>query len=921
MVGDPKVRVGGGQVVRADRIAHLRRASVDSGRPLPRRNHHLWVHNRGVRDGQTVGPDTQGQRQESVRADGRHHLAAPQGLRLSRIPGAAIFTPMFRIQVPRLLRRKPGLSAIVVLMLASGIGALTITFGILNAALLRPPPFREAERLTLLFLERHPAGEGAYRERWSFGRFQMLADLQRSFANVASYSPVSLSLTYDREPTAEMVQGELVSASYFPVLQERTVLGRGITSADDDVRNPAAVAVLAHGFWESHFGGRTDIIDRTIRLNGVAFTVIGVAGDHFAGLSGRSQVWVPQAMAPRLTYSGYVESNENFISVVGRIRAGVSVQQARAELALLGNTINRALPSDPAQPDEPVAASAVPINEARIDAGMQRSLLVLIAAVALLHLLACANVINLLLGRAAEMSHESSVRIALGSSRSRLFAHHLGDGIVLALVAGAAGMTLAIWGSSLVTPPANVWSARNFHGSLAAFDTPAFGLIEMAFGMGLTILSALIVAVPPALSAFRVDVASGIRSGARGIARQGFRLRRPSARSLVVGVESALAMLLVVTAGLLIDSFQRMRQAPLGVDARDVLTFRVVPSEATVQPPDAPAFITRLLESVAAIPGIRAVSVDGGAPLAGSARASLHVVGRPVASAGDAPPVLRHYVGPDHFIALGIPLLEGRAFTHDDDASSPRVAVISQTAADRFWPGANPIGQRVWFEGGSDFDSPERSAEIVGIVGDVVYEPLDQRPNLASFYTPYRQFTFASRMFFARTATDPMSLVPSIRRAVRAVEPELAIQDVQPLEQVMNASWARHRFDALIFSGFGAISLLLAASGVFAVISYAVTSRRREFGIRMALGSSPGRVLRLVLRDGMVFPALGMAAGCAAALSLTRILQASLYGVSPQEPRVFILTAGLLGMITAIACLVPAWRATRVDPVEALRSD
>jgi len=487
--------------------------------------------------------------------------------------------------------------------------------------------------------------------------------------------------------------------------------------------------------------------------------------------------------------------------------------------------------------------------------------------------------------------------------------------------AGGVGLLLAKIGSAVITPPTNVWAPRNFYGSLAPFDSPAFGVAELSFGVGLALLTALLVALPPAVRAFRVDVSSGIRSGARGIADNAMTLRRPSARGLIVVLEAALAMLLVVAAGLLIDSFQRMRQTSIGVETENVLTFWVIPSEARIPPATAGSFVSKLIESLARVPGVQSVSVDGGAPMSGTASSTLYIAGRPVPRPSEAPPVLRHYIGPDHFTTLGIPIRRGRAFTSSDGAGAPRVAVISETAARRFWPNQDPLGQRVWFGGGSSFSHPDSSAEIVGIVGDVVYAPLDQRPNFASFYTPYAQFTYASRMVFVRTAGDPMRMVPAVRQAITALDPELAMQDVQPLANVVSGSWARHRFDAMLFGGFGIAALLLAASGVFAVLSYAVASRTREFGIRIALGANSGRVVWHVLREGMVFPVVGLVIGVAASLAVTRLLQSSLYGVSPQEPRVFAGTAALLALVAAVACLVPAWRATRVDPIEALRSD
>jgi len=331
--------------------------------------------------------------------------------------------------------------------------------------------------------------------------------------------------------------------------------------------------------------------------------------------------------------------------------------------------------------------------------------------------------------------------------------------------------------------------------------------------------------------------------------------------------------------------------------------------------------VTRILEAVSRVPGVRSASADGGAPLSGTANSTLHIEGRPAPPPGQAPPVLRHYIGPDHFITLGIPVRRGRVFTAADGDGAPRVTVISETAARRFWPDEDPIGKRVWFGGGSNFDSPERSAEIVGIVGDVVYQPLDREPNFASFYTPYRQFTYASRMLFLKTTGEPMAVLPDVRRAIASVDPELALRDVQPLTALVSGSWARHRFDALLFGGFGIAALLLAASGIFAVLAYSVAMRTREFGIRIALGADTGRVLSQVLREGMVFPLAGLLLGAAGSVALTQVVRSSLYEVSPVEPGVLLGMAALLLLVSAAACLGPALRATRADPIEALRAE
>ncbi len=690
--------------------------------------------------------------------------------------------------------------------------------------------------------------------------------------------------------------------------------------ADDDPQNPAPVTVISQALWRRRWALDPAIIGSAIRINGQSLTVVGVLPEGFHGLSGAADLWIPATMAPRITYADYLRTNQNFINVVGRLRPGVSFNAARSELAVLGASINRALPSDPDEPAEQVEATALSLNQARSDSITRRSLMILLGAVSVFLLLACANVTNLLLGRAAARKREAAVRIALGSSGARLFGSLLVENLFLTLPGTLLGVLVGWWITGHVVPPTNLLTSRNFYGSLATFDVPGFGVFELVTGLILAMVSAVLVSIPAALSAFRVDPGHGLRSGSQGIPGSPFALRRPTLRGAIVVVEAMLAVLLVVSAGLLLESFRSMQQADLGVDPANVLTFGIIPSETKVPPAEAPEYVTRVLEAMRRVPGVVSASVDGGAPLSGSASSTLFIVGRPLPPPNQAPPIRRHYVAADHFRTLGIPLIRGRGFTARDGPGAPGVAVISETAARRFWPDQDPIGQRVWF-GGSAFTTPETAVEIVGIVGDVVYGPLERAPSRASFYTPYTQFTYASRTVFLKTVGNPSGLVPEVRRALRSVDPDVAMREVQTLEEVVNASWAGSRFTALLFGGFGIAALLLAASGIFAVLAWAVANRTREFGVRIALGADVPAVLRQVLGEGLAFPVIGMGIGLAAALGATRVLRSSLYEVTPTEPRVFVGTLGLLLVAAVVACLLPAWRATRADPMEAMRAD
>ncbi len=819
----------------------------------------------------------------------------------------------------RSLSRAPGLSLMVVGTVAAGVAALTVAFGMADAAILRAPPFADVDRVAMVYTTHASRTQGRFNSRWSYPRIRVLRDRARSFSAVANYTgPVRLTLT--GEDVADPVFGEIVSPSYFAVLGAAPVLGRGFRDVDDHVVGSQPSVVVGHRLWMQRFKGDSAILGRTIRINRASLTVVGVMPPGFRGLTDKAELWVPTSMAPLLTYPEYFTTNQNFISVVARLAPEASMTSADAEMRALGPRIHEMVPGDDDPEDRP-SATIVTLNDARSHPVVRRGVLLLLVGVGLLHVLACANATSLLLGRAMARRHEAAVRRALGGTPRRLFLHYFAESAVVVLAGGVVGMVLAVWLNALMPAPADLWAPRNFYGSLAAFADPAFSWRVLAFAATLTVSSALVIASVPAMSLVRVPMQAWLRDGSRGAAAATSR-RRWSAHGVIVVLETALAVVLLVAGALMIDSYRRMRATQLGVDDAHVLTFALQPPEQQVPTAAAPAFVARMLDAITAVPGVVSATVDGGAPVSGTARSRLFIMGREWANPREAPPVLRHYVAPAHFSTLGIPLVRGRAFTSQDIAGRPRVTVISESAARAFWPDTDPIGQRVWFSAGSsNFDSPDASAEIIGIVRDVMYEPLDVGPNRHSFYTPFMQFTYGWRIYFVRAAGDPMALIPELRRAIHALEPDLALTEVKSLHELIGASWSRQRFDARFFGGIGALALVLAISGIYSVVAYAVGRRTREMGIRMALGGQPRDIMRLVVTDGMVAPLVGVVVGTIAAIAATRLLRASLYGVSPTDPRVLGVTLAGLLVAAAIACVIPARRATRVDPCEALRSD
>jgi putative ABC transport system permease protein len=821
------------------------------------------------------------------------------------------------LPVLRTLGRMRGLSLAVVGTLALGLGALTITFMLVDGALWRAPPFPDAGRIAALYTTRTSSERGTQRERWSFAAIKMLREQSGELGLTANYSRSRMTLTGGG---AESVIGEIVSPSYFAILRALPLLGRTFVAAEDVVPGAYPVVVLSHDLWSRRFGADSAVLGRTVHVNGVALSVVGVLRPGFRGLTDEAQLWLPTMMAPYMNYAEYLTTDQSFISVIARLRDGLSWPQAVARVEALGSRIYSVVRIEDPAPEDVVSATAIPLNEARVAAVTRRSLMILFGAVTLLYLLACANALNLLLERAATRRREAAIRAALGGAPVQLLRHFVAEGVVLVTVATVFGLFLTWGASKFVTPPTDVWGPRNFYGSLAAFAAPSFDLRTLVFALALAGVTMLLVAWAPAATAARVHILPALQESSRSATSSSATLRRPSLRGAIVALEAALALLLLVGGGLMINSFVRMRRTDLGVDAERVLTFWVQPSEVRVPVDAAPAYINRLLDAIAKVPGVEAATVDGGAPVAGSARSTLFVVGRPVPKPEDAPPVLRHYVGPDHFRVLGVPLLGGRAFTADDRAGQPRVAIISASAARTFWPGQNPIGQRIWF-GSSTFSSPDSSAQIVGIVADVVHEPLDAGANRNDFYTPYMQFTYAARSVMVRTAGEPLALVSAIRNALQAVDPDLPMLEVQSLPQLIGSSWARQRFDALLFGAFAALALLLSTSGIYAVVSYAVNQRTRELGIRMALGAQPPGIVRMVVGEGLGFPVVGLLIGLAGSLALGRLLQAALYETRAADPFVLGVTVLLLLLVSALACLRPALRATRVDPLTVLRSD
>jgi putative ABC transport system permease protein len=817
----------------------------------------------------------------------------------------------------RSLRRMPTFTVAAVLSLSLGIVTSTTVFSLIDAAILRPPPFAESDSLTVLNIIQRTPLEGELRLRWSWPRFQLLQRSVHSFDGLASSSNVVVTLTGVDDP--EPLPIEVVSWRYLGVMRASLVSGQGFTEKEDSVGSASRVVVIGYDLWQRRFGGAQDVVGRELELNGVALTVVGVVARGFAGVSGLAHAWIPATIAPFVSYRDYLTTNQNFITVVARLRPGATLDAARAELAVVGQRIQAEQPSEADTPHDQFSATAMTLNDARIDVVTRRALMLLAGAAGVLLLISCANVGSLLLGRAAGRRREIAVRMAIGAGRRRLVRQLLVEGGVLAGLSGIVALAVVTWAMPFVRIPPTLSRGRNFYGAVGEFATPAMDWRVLGFTAAICACTVLIFALVPALRATRADLVSDLKGGG-GRAWSGERY--VGLRETVVALQVAMAVVLLIACGLLLTSYARLRQTSLGFDAAHLLTFMIRPSEVRYSTAAAPALLDRVLEEIERLPGVEAATVDGCTLLSRQcANAPLHIVGRPWPNATDAPTVLRHYVAADHFKALGVPVVRGRGLADTDRAGRPPVIVINEAAAERFWPTDDPIGRRVWFDGAAAFGSPDSSAEIVGVVGNVAYQPLDENPIQPDFFTHYAQFTYPTRMILVRARDEPLALVPHIARAVRRADPALALFDVQTMESRARLSWSKHSFQTALFVIIGSIGLLLAVTGVYAVASYAVASRVREIGVRVALGATNIQIARASMALTVRLGLAGGAAGMLAALALSRIMRATLYETSPLDPGVF---SGALAVLLAAliaASYVPMRRALRVNPVEVLRSE
>ncbi len=812
----------------------------------------------------------------------------------------------------RSLSNMRGPAMLAVLMLALGIGATTTMFSVVYAALLRPVPFDDPDRVVVLYLTRTTAQAHDDRVRFSHAELAALTSSATSFESTASFSRTSLAAEL---PEPEQIDGEVVSARYFETLRVGAAIGRVFSAEEDAEPGAHPVVLVSDRLWRTRLSGDSGVLGRSLAINGVPLTIIGVMPEGFAGASGRAEVWIPTAMAPRLTYAEYLTTPQHFLPAIARLKSGVSLAAANAELAVIGSA---AATVDSSAGDTPAtwSATAVVIGDARIDPAERRSALLLLVAIVCVLLIACANVASLLMARLRQRRREIAVRRALGADTWRVGRQLLTESLVLAAAGGAVGTLLAVWGLRLVAlaAPSTLPSTQTGYAQVSGFAAPGFDVVVLAFAIGATVVTSVLFGAAPAIEAVRGRLVPALREDDRTTAAG-----RSRVLSSIVVVEIAVAVILMAAASLFVASFVNMQRLRDGVVPQGVLTFRVVPPVSRYTPEQGPAIIERLLTQIQQTPGVTLAAVNRCTPLNMScARTTLFFPGQPPPA---RPPVVeRHYISADYFPVLGVSVKRGRGLAVTDRQGRPPVTVINERAAAQFWPGEDPVGKHVWFGSATGFTDPANPVEVVGVVGDVKYGAVDDPPG-ADFYTSYLQFAYPDTMVLVKSdRVEAGALVKSMREAVAAVDRGLPIHDVMTLDDRMDEAMNRPRFHATMLTVFAGAALVLAAVGVYGVMSFVVSARTHEIGIRVALGADAGRVMALVLGQSAKLAIVGAASGIAIALVLTRIVRGWLFEVTPDDPRLMTIAAGVLILAALAAAAIPARRATRVDPIVALRN-
>ncbi|MBZ5586255.1 MAG: ABC transporter permease [Acidobacteriia bacterium] len=799
----------------------------------------------------------------------------------------------------RTLRRSRGFAAVAVVTLALGIGLNIAVFTALRKVVLRPVDYPAVDRLMDVHLILTEERRGTIPMSWSYPKFRELLEWNRSFDALAAFQARMLTLGGIDQ---ERLTAEIVSAQYFRMIGVKAQIGRVFVDEEDRPAGAQSVLLISDGLWRRQFAADPAAIGRTLRISGASFTIAGVLPPGFAGETGRTEAWAP--MAAYFMGSPNPGRRAHNLEVVGRLKRGVSPRQADEDVRQLVARMERENPSDSTGRMK-WSGGARPLLEARVEPAVRKSLWTLQAATITVLLIACVNLANLLLGRGAARRREIAIRLAMGTSRGALMRQLLIEPLLLAVAGGAAGLFLAALGlkfAGSILPSADWMFSFNY----ARFIDPASLRMSLPLalcGAGLALFTGLVFGLLPAWQAAHADVNAGLAAGLRAAGPRHIRLRHA-----LVTAQMALALVLLAGANLMIRSFAALLATDFGVDSRGVLTLNVQPRARDAAARR--AFYNELEHRAAALPGVEAAASSNMIPAYGPQQGtSLRVEGR-----NELIHTAVFQVSPAYFGLYRVPLRSGRVFQARDNATGPCVVVLSESAARRFFPGENPVGRRMDYPG-----SDRCQAEVLGVVGDVNYGPAE---------APLECVVYSSTLqsqpgFFlaVRTTRAPLQFAPALRRIARDLDPEASVYDVRTVRQIVDAATWRDRLGAVLLGFMAALSLALAAVGIYGVFSYAVAARTRDIGVRVALGATRGDVLAMILREGAALAAAALAVGLPVAWTLTRSLSSQLYRVSPADPLVYASVAALLAAVALLACYLPARRATRIDPVEALRHE
>ena len=807
----------------------------------------------------------------------------------------------------RTMLRAPGFTATAVIALALGIGANTAIFSVVNAVLLRPLPFDQPDRLVQVW---HTPPQQTFPGMKEFAvspaNFIDWRSESRGFQRMAAYGFGRYTLTGSGHP--EAIRTCAATSGLFSILRERPLLGRDFLDGEYEPGHDHEV-VLSYGLWRSHFGGNPEIVGKNIELNGQAFTVIGVMGPRFqfpiaSDPDDRAQMWKPLAWSDR---DRAVRDNHNY-GVVARLRDGVSLRQAQAELDAISNRLALQYPAE----NKGWGAIAVPLRDDLVG-DVRPALLILLGAVSLVLLIACANVANLILSRTLSRRKESAVRAALGATRRRLLQQAFSETLLLGVIGGALGLVFAHYGVILIV--------RFLAQRLPRWNEIALDGRVLVFTLGVSLLTGFAAGLLPALRLAKADLNEALK---QGLGRTASDSGGGRTRNVLVISEVALSLMLLIGAGLMIRSLWILQNTNLGFDPDHVVTMVVsIPQNKFPEPGQEVSYFNRVLDRVRVLPGVQAAGLIDAIPLSDEgSHQPISIEGRPVVAMADQPEVDVRLISPGYLSAMHISLLHGRDVDDSDLPGRPGAVLISQSMAKLFWPNEDPVGKHLTM-----YFFPDVARVVVGVVADVKLQALNETRPAPTLYLPLGQLSppkgadwHSFGMILAvRTGMDPVSTIPSIIGSVRNVDADIALLNIRTMDDRVSKSVSPQRFAMLLLASFAGLALLLAVVGIYSVMSYSVSRRTHEIGIRAALGASRADVLALVVRQGLVLALIGSAIGIGGALSLSRLMSSQLYGVSPTDPVTFVAVSVLLMTVALAACYIPAQRAMRVDPMVALR--